>query len=76
MPIYSNVAFQILAHAIEDLTNKSFEDAFRSSIVDPLSLNGTYLTTPKPTPNLNGIIPSNQMYIPWNLDGGDGTSSG
>ncbi|KAJ4305180.1 hypothetical protein N0V90_000711 [Kalmusia sp. IMI 367209] len=76
MPIYSNVAFQILAYAIEGMSNSSFANIFQSTLVEPLGLNGTYLT--KPPTSLNGsgaIIPEDQALFPWNMDSGDGTSS-
>ncbi|KAJ4350283.1 uncharacterized protein N0V89_008904 [Didymosphaeria variabile] len=58
MPIYSNVAFQILTYAIEAMTNQSFADVFQSALVGPLGLNGTYLTMPPGdgTSSANGLM--------------------
>ncbi|RSM13195.1 hypothetical protein CEP52_002047 [Fusarium oligoseptatum] len=75
MPIYSNPAFQILAYALEAMTNKTFSQVFESSIVRPLHLNATYLSTPPTTDNLNAIIPGDDVESGWRIDVGDETSS-
>ncbi|KAJ4169751.1 hypothetical protein NW754_005899 [Fusarium falciforme] len=75
MPIYSNPAFQILAYALEGITNKTFSQVFESSIVRPLHLNATYLSTPPVTDNLNAIIPGDEIESGWKIDVGDETSS-
>ncbi|WAO88762.1 Beta-lactamase domain-containing protein [Fusarium falciforme] len=75
MPIYSNPAFQILAYALEGITNKTFSQVFESSIVRPLHLNATYLSTPSVTDNLNAIIPGDEIESGWKIDVGDETSS-
>ncbi|RSL85883.1 hypothetical protein CEP51_003100 [Fusarium floridanum] len=75
MPIYSNPAFQILAYALEAMTNKTFSKVFESSIVRPLHLNATYLSTPPITDNLNAIIPGDEIESGWRIDVGDETSS-
>lgn len=75
MPIYSNPAFQILAYALEGMANKTFPEVFESSIVRPLKLNATYLSTPPITDNLNAIIPGDEIESGWKIDVGDATSS-
>ncbi|RSL55278.1 hypothetical protein CEP53_007163 [Fusarium sp. AF-6] len=75
MPIYSNPAFQILAYALEAMTNKTFSEVFESSIVRPLHLNATHLSTPPIADNLNAIIPGDEIESGWRIDVGDETSS-
>ncbi|KLO95164.1 uncharacterized protein Y057_7683 [Fusarium fujikuroi] len=45
-PVYSNVAYQILAYALEGMTGKSFSKSFRSSLLNPLSMRRTSLEAP------------------------------
>ncbi|KAM0436598.1 hypothetical protein ACHAPT_002306 [Fusarium lateritium] len=75
MPIYLNPTFQILAYALEGMTNKTFSEVFESSIVRPLHLNATYLETPPMTAGLNAIIPGDEVESGWKVDVGDATSS-
>jgi CubicO group peptidase (beta-lactamase class C family) len=75
MPIYANPTFQILAYAIESMTNKSFAEVFRSTIVGPLNLNSTSLGTPAVTKCFNAIIPGDEIQSGWKLDPGDDASS-
>lgn len=75
MPIYSNVAWQILAYAIEGMTNKTFAEHFETSLTRPLNLTGTFLSPPPRNTTLNAIIPGNEKESWWALDAGDGTSS-
>jgi CubicO group peptidase (beta-lactamase class C family) len=75
MPIYSNPTFQILAYAMESMTNMSFTDIFQSSLVRNLKLNGTSLGTPDMTKGLNAIIPGGEIESGWKLEPGDNTSS-
>lgn len=75
MPIYSNIAFQVLAYAIEGMTNKTFLENFESTLIRPLKLTGTYVTTPASTAGLNAIIPGDEYESWWKLDPGDATSS-
>lgn len=75
MPIYSNVAWQVLAYAIEGMTNKTFAEHLEASLTRPLNLTGTFLSPPPRTTTLNAIIPGNEIESWWALDAGDGTSS-
>jgi CubicO group peptidase (beta-lactamase class C family) len=71
-PIYSNIAFQILAYAIEGMTNKSFDSIFESSIIEPLDLKRTSLQPPQSTQD--GIIPGDELSSWWNVTTGEATS--
>ena len=74
IPIYSNVAWQILAYAIEGMTKKSFEETFEAALKQPLNLTGTFLTPPD-LEQVNGITPGGPNESQWLLDPGDRTSS-
>lgn len=70
-PIYSNVAFQILAYALEGITGDSYEDLLQHDIIDSLHLNHTTYSVPSPS---LGVIPSSGVNASsWNLDIGDET---
>ncbi|KAI9730919.1 MAG: hypothetical protein M1818_007993 [Claussenomyces sp. TS43310] len=73
-PIYSNAAIQILSHALEGMTNKSFADSFNSSFLRPLNLSRTFLS--QPTSNVNAIIPSKETSSLWGFDIGDESPAG
>ncbi|KAJ4256878.1 hypothetical protein NW762_008974 [Fusarium torreyae] len=75
MPIYSNAAFQILAYALEGITNKTFPQVFNEYIQKRLRLNATYLSTPPDSADLNAIIPGDVNESRWNVDVGDTTST-
>lgn len=75
MPIYSNVAWQVLAYAIEGMTNETFAEHLEASLTRPLNLTGTFLSTPPRTSTLNAIVPGDEIESLWGLDAGDGTSS-
>ncbi|KAK0612115.1 beta-lactamase/transpeptidase-like protein [Immersiella caudata] len=45
-PNYSNMAFQLLAYAIENITATPFPDLVRKQLIEPLNLRHTFLTTP------------------------------
>ena len=54
-PIYSDLAYNILSYAVENITGKSFGDMMEKDIFKPLGMNTTYYTI-VPTLN-NAIIP-------------------
>lgn len=56
-PTYSNAAFALLAYALENITNQSFPDLFRHSLVEPLQLNSTTYSLPEDSSS--SIIPVN-----------------
>ena len=73
-PIYSNVAFQILSYALENITAIPFNQSFKEGIITPLGLNDTFLTVP-PTTN-NSIIPYNQSWSDYAWDMRDEAPAG
>ncbi|KAI0857594.1 beta-lactamase/transpeptidase-like protein [Xylaria cubensis] len=73
-PVYSNMAFQILAYALEGITGKSFADIFQSSIINRLGLSRTSLQPPNSTEE--GIIPGDKISSWWSVDLGDSSPMG
>lgn len=70
-PNYSNVAYQILAYAIEAISHSSYESVIAEHVVKPLNLKHTSVTTPKS----GGFIPNGPAQ--WDFDlGGAGASGG
>ena len=69
-PSYSNAGFQILAYALEGITCKKFEDVLSDSILKPLNMNQTSLST-APASNL-GVIPGNSTASGWGTSYGEG----
>lgn len=57
------MAYQILAYALEAMTNKTFEESFNSALLDPLGLNHTTLEAPKD--DSNAVIPGNKTASWW-----------
>ncbi|MCJ1437888.1 hypothetical protein MMC27_007275 [Xylographa pallens] len=68
-PIYSNIAFQILAYALENITNSTFESMFNDGIVQPLNL--THTTYTQPQNDSYSVIPSNPTTSWYNVNFGD-----
>ncbi|EXK26179.1 hypothetical protein FOMG_17222 [Fusarium oxysporum f. sp. melonis 26406] len=73
-PVYSNVAYQILAYALEGMTRKPFKKTFQSSLLDPLSMKRTGLEAPKNKEN--AMIPENEQLSWWNVTTADGSPYG
>ena len=69
--MYSNLAYQILAYALEGMTGKTFEKSLQSSLLKPLSMKRTSLEAPKG--KTNAIIPENELRSGWNVTWGDGS---
>jgi CubicO group peptidase (beta-lactamase class C family) len=67
--VYSNLAYQILAYALEGMTGKSFEKSLKSSLLGPLSMKRTTLEAPKD--KKNAMIPENELLSTWNVTLGD-----
>ena len=68
-PIYSNAAFQILAYALENMTNNTFISILSDKILKPLHMDGTSISQPK---NASvGAIPGNIPNTGWDLDVGE-----
>lgn len=45
-PNYSNMAFQLLAYAIENITGQAFATVVEEMLVKPLGLSRTFLSVP------------------------------
>ncbi len=45
-PIYSNMAFQVLAYAIENITRTSFSKLVHNELLKPLKLTRTFSSPP------------------------------
>ncbi|KAK0100307.1 hypothetical protein ONS95_008265 [Cadophora gregata] len=69
--VYSNVAFQLLAYAVENITGKAFPELVEESLFRPLGLTGSYWDIPKD--NSTGVVIDATV---WNLDFGDETPAG
>ena len=65
---YSNIAYQLLAYALESITEKKFTDVLESRVLKPLGLNRTYYDTP---PDEVGVIPGTVKDTYWNVNLGD-----
>lgn len=65
---YSNVAYQLLAYALENMTGKKFVDILNDRVIKPLGLNRTYYETP---PDKYGVIPGTIKDTYWNVSLGD-----
>ncbi len=63
-PNYSNMAFQLLAYAVENITGTPFPDLVTEQILKPLSLNRTFLS--HPGNDTNAVV-----YNGWDADFGD-----
>lgn len=65
--MYSNLAFQLLAYALENITSSSFEDLVSQALAD-ISLNSTTYTVPKSFDS--GIIPIDANTSWYGVDSG------
>jgi CubicO group peptidase (beta-lactamase class C family) len=65
---YSNVAYQLLAYALENISGKKFADILTDRVIKPLGLNRTYYETP---PERVGVIPGTVKDTYWNVSLGD-----
>lgn len=63
-PNYSNMAFQLLAYAVENITGTPFPDLVMEQIVKPLNLTRTFLA--HPGNDTNAVIVDG-----WDIDFGD-----
>ncbi|KAE9381499.1 putative beta-lactamase [Stipitochalara longipes BDJ] len=70
-PIYSNVAFQILGYALENITGAAFITSVNDTLFSPLKLTGSSWAIP--TSNSSGIIPDGSS---WGFDTADETPAG
>lgn len=59
-PAYSDMAYSLLAFALENITGSPFDDIFADKLIKPLNLTSTYTQAPS---NLsNSIIPFNDTF--------------
>jgi CubicO group peptidase (beta-lactamase class C family) len=65
---YSNVAYQLLAYALENITGKKYVAILNERVIKPLALNRTYYENP---PDSVGIIPGTEKETYWNVSLGD-----
>lgn len=64
-PSYSNLAFAILAYALEAMTNSTLSEHFTSEVIDPLGLNSTYYSN---APLNQGVVPHSANISQYTLD--------
>lgn len=69
-PIYSNAAFQILAYALESITNQTYRSLLEKHIMEPLGLSRSSYSPPD---DQYGIIPGDAASSWWSTDLGDET---
>ena len=62
-PVYSNLGFDILGFALQNITNSSYGQALNSSFLQKLKLSRTSVTTP---PNSWGIL--TDLASGWPID--------
>jgi CubicO group peptidase (beta-lactamase class C family) len=67
-PGYSNLGFQLIAYALEDITRKRFADMLQNDIIRKLGLNHTYYN--QVPPNQLGVIPPGNE-LGWNFSLGE-----
>jgi CubicO group peptidase (beta-lactamase class C family) len=67
-PIYSNVAFQLLAYALENITGRNFSESLQNAVLTPLSLNRTSYEEPDASV---GVIPGTTSGTEWSFQMGD-----
>ena len=70
-PIYSNVAFRLLAYALENMASKSFNSIVSKNILKPLHMSRTSTSLPKNSSV--GAIPGHNTTSGWDSDWGDDT---
>lgn len=68
-PAYSNVAYILLAYALEEISGKDWLTLLTDNVLEPLGLENTYYTTPNDTSN--GVIPGNASTVGWSNQLGD-----
>ena len=69
-PAYSNVAYVLMAYALEAITGRTWFELLTDRVLEPLGLEHTYFYTPNDT--TVGIIPGNASQVGWYNQLGDG----
>ena len=67
-PVYSNLPYQILSYALENITNTSFPELFQTYLVEKHNLTNTYFTIPPADQLKNSVIPINTTASLYNVD--------
>lgn len=62
---YSNVAFELLGLALENVTGMKYEDYIDSAILEPLNMSSSTFTTPSDS---HAVLPIGQSY--WDINEG------
>lgn len=65
---YSNIAYQLLAYALENITGKKFSDMLRDRVIKPLGLNSTFY---EDAPERLGVLPGTLKETYWNVSLGE-----
>lgn len=65
---YSNVGYQLLAYALENISGKPFKQILNERVFNPLDLRRTYY---EDAPASVGIIPGTLKDMYWNVSLGD-----
>jgi CubicO group peptidase (beta-lactamase class C family) len=65
---YSNVAYQLLAYALENITGKNFVDILNDRGIKPLELNHRYYEN---APESVGVIPGTVEDTYWSVSLGE-----
>ncbi|KAI8631782.1 beta-lactamase/transpeptidase-like protein [Xylariaceae sp. FL1651] len=72
-PAYSNLGFQLLAYALENITKRSFAQMLQTDIIHKLGLNHTYYVQVPPH-QLGVVPPGNELG--WNYSLGESSPTG
>lgn len=72
-PVYSNVAFNLLSYALQDMTGKPYSELLVDYLTDPFNMTNTY---PSPGNSTQGVIPSVPYFNSWGVDYGEHTPAG
>ncbi|KAI1171687.1 beta-lactamase/transpeptidase-like protein [Nemania sp. FL0916] len=72
-PAYSNLGYQLLAYALEQITGKKVGDMIKSNIIEKVGLDHTYYDQ-TPPPELGVIPPGNEFG--WNFSLGEANPTG
>ena len=67
-PAYSDLGFVLLSFVAERITGKSYKDLVSDTILTPLNLTHTFVTTPNDS---LGIIPGTKRATLWGFELGD-----
>ncbi|KAK9421122.1 putative Beta-lactamase-related domain-containing protein [Seiridium unicorne] len=72
-PGYSNLGYQLLAYALENITGRGFQDILENDVLYPLNLEHTYYS--KPPAGAPGIVPNGNNYG-WSFSLGEASPTG